>query len=221
LKSRTVIFPHIPKCAGTSLKAAFENSKLNVFFDYDHPPSVRIYYRNSCERRNREFQNLDFSAFDLVYGHFPMKRYSRDTYCKVCLLRHPLDRAISHYNYFKYNVPWENTIAFAKEPSLKEIKEDRLSFFDFLAKDKLNHFYALYLERELYGYDLVGFVDEMETFLPLLCDLLGIRLNNLPFERRTRSKDTVPQDELERARDFLCEDTAFYDAMKQIYSKQS
>lgn len=38
----TIIFPHIPKSAGTSLKTQLEQSHLKLFLDYDHPRAHAI-----------------------------------------------------------------------------------------------------------------------------------------------------------------------------------
>jgi hypothetical protein len=36
---KTIIVPHIPKCAGSTLKQQLvEDRNLNIFLDYDHPP---------------------------------------------------------------------------------------------------------------------------------------------------------------------------------------
>ncbi|MEM9776078.1 MAG: hypothetical protein AAF902_15985, partial [Chloroflexota bacterium] len=54
-EKKCIIFPHIPKCGGTSLKKQFDKSNLKVFYDYEFPPNNRLkYFQKLCDRRNWE-----------------------------------------------------------------------------------------------------------------------------------------------------------------------
>lgn len=118
----TIIFPHIPKCAGSSLLQQFDAAGIKLFLDYDKPPSqTNKFLQTECERRNRECQLLDFGGFDLVFGHFPLGRYTRSGYRYVTLLRDPLERAISHFNYWK-NLPASNLLAVSRNPVITGIQ---------------------------------------------------------------------------------------------------
>lgn len=93
----TYIFPHVPKTGGSNIKKLLCESSLKVFLDYEFPPRIEPYHAKNCLRRNREFSLIDFSPFDIVFGHFPIERYRSGRYEYIALLRHPVDRAISQF----------------------------------------------------------------------------------------------------------------------------
>lgn len=76
----TYIFPHAPKTGGSTINKLLQKSGLNVFLDYEFPPRIEPFHAKNCERRNTEYSLLDFSPFDIVFGHFPMARYRSENY---------------------------------------------------------------------------------------------------------------------------------------------
>lgn len=98
-KNNTVIFPHIPKCGGTTIKSQLKNQASNVFLDYDRPPVHAGYGKKMCDRRNHEASFIDFSGCDLIFGHFPIERYTSEKNQYVALCRDSYDRCLSHVNF--------------------------------------------------------------------------------------------------------------------------
>lgn len=96
-----VIFLHIPKCAGTSfLDFLRESIPSGAVFDVnmglDYP------------RRLLELESLraeDRAELRLVCGHLPwgVHRLLPQASIYVTLLRHPVDRLVSHYSFVKEN----------------------------------------------------------------------------------------------------------------------
>ena len=201
----TLFFPHLPKCGGTSIEKFIQSSGINAFYDYDHPPSHRKFFRDLSERRNKEFSQLNFNVFDIVYGHYPTKRYNHKSNV-VLLLRHPVDRAISHFNYWKYVMPKSNLIGLAKEPLVQLIKDGDCDFVTFLKNAKIDTFFLRYLdELDLRDVREVFFTDQMHKLFDYLSDYFDLKLphHNLRERENTIKKESVPENDLKFAYNFL------------------
>ena len=102
MNQRKIIFFHLPKTAGTSVKLALTSS-----FGED---KVDLIY-------GREFFNQKLEAFlqagkSLGIGHMPwLKEYNAllSGYTKITFLRHPVYRTISHYLHVKYSSDPDHT----------------------------------------------------------------------------------------------------------------
>jgi hypothetical protein len=172
-----VIFPHIPKSGGTSLRTQFERSSLVTYYDYEFPPHHSTFFSKECERRNNESSLLDFSRFDLVFGHFPVRRYLGSQYKLAIILRHPLDLAVSQFFYWKNMVPKENRSILVRNPTVELVRSGELGFLEFLKVQSLNTFYQRYLNGvNPVDFSVVGFTDKYEQFTRDLSSLLGVRL---------------------------------------------
>lgn len=213
----TIVFPHIPKCAGTSLRQQFEASPLSVFLDYDHPPHHSKYYREACARRNREFEPLDFRRHDLIYGHFPIERYCGDQYRYVALLRHPVERAISHFFYWKNSLPLTNLTALHRDPIIREIKTGDVGLLEFAERQKLSMYYRNYLgAMSPSDFVLVGFTDRLEPFCRELSRLLNHRID-ASIVTRAGTKEPVTGEELRALADMLSEELRWFERFYEYW----
>jgi hypothetical protein len=93
----TVIFQHIPKAAGTTL-----NAILTRYYSPDETYSLV----GSAGFREAEFAQLpieDRARFRLIKGHlyFGIHRYLPSPFTYITILRHPVDRVLSHFHYVK------------------------------------------------------------------------------------------------------------------------
>ena len=183
--NNTIIFPHIPKCAGTSLLRQFEVADINLFLDYDKPPHCTSkFFQADCERRNRECQFLDFGGFDLVFGHFPLDRYKHLTYRYVTILRDPLERAISYFNYWK-NMPASNLLAIYRDPIITGIQSGEVDFLSFIKQQRISDFSVGYLcGKRPDEFLLVGFLDDYLKFTTRLSELLGFDIKTEVWMRQ-------------------------------------
>lgn len=214
---KCTIFPHVPKCGGTSLKSQFEQSGLDVFFDYEYPPEGGKYFRGECERRNRESSLLDFGVFDLVFGHFPVTRYFRDNYRYVTLLRNPLDRAVSHFFYWKNVLPETNLVAINRAPIIRGIKDGTVSFTEFLMNQKIDKYLSAYLgEMGPEKFQLVGFTDQYDSFLHKLSGLIGVRLDP-QVHLRPGVREPLESGELSKAQSLLGEEFRIYESFRNYW----
>ena len=211
-------FPHAAKVGGTSIrKSLIDNYK--TFFDYDHPPgSVRKYYIDQCNRRNHDFQDLNFSKFDVIFGHFPIDRYN-DNYPKIALLREPIERMVSFYNYWKYLLPETNTIALAKNPIITDVKSGRMDIVELAVKLRICNFYENYFRRlPPEDFAIRGFNDDLELFYANLKQKFNININADYHERKNPQKDILKQSDRERLILEFSDDINWYKQMK-AYSR--
>lgn len=216
----TFIFPHIPKSGGTSLKVQLEQAGLKVFFDYDAPPGPTAAQKSFEQRRNREYSLLDFSPFDLVFGHFPIVRYSRPDYRYIALVRDPLERAASHYFYQiqrsregNRNLRGKN-LAFAGN-----LASGTTTFPEFCEHLKLDRIYGRYLDYRRRGeFALIGDTSRYSEFVQGLNELLGTRLNADVWERKGTDMNLlrIPSHELNEARELMQRETMWYRALTGV-----
>lgn len=192
MPKQPIIFPHIPKCGGTSILRGLQQSNKVCFFDYDHPPSHMKYFSDLCLQRNDEFHRLDFSPFEIIYGHFPIDRYKSSPEQIVIVLRHPVERAVSQYFYFRDLLPVTNTLAIARVPEILDVKAGTLDLPNFVRKVKIDSFYRSYVGlRDTRTFRLVGFTDRMKRFSDDLKEAAGIDLGELGNDRSNEEKPPV------------------------------
>ena len=193
---------HIPKTAGTALRAAFEhqsNGTLRVFSHWDES----------------EFGAVDPASYDFYSGHFGYHTASRLGGDIVTVLRHPVDRYMSVYYFWRqlYNTgierslntelaarfPLEEFVQIRDQPWLIEEFENRATFqlaygsslvhrrrmrLDGLTNDAIFNM-AL---RNLDGFKAVGIQENMTRFAAAIKAAYGIVLDiqqvNVTEERR-------------------------------------
>ncbi|WP_231372849.1 hypothetical protein [Thioalkalivibrio sp. ALE9] len=99
------LFVHIPKTAGTSLRHRLEanlGSRLACDYGPDHPlthPELKA----SAGRAQGELRDaLERAGVSVLYGHtrYPLWNEAFSTGEVMSILRHPVDRCISHYQHF-------------------------------------------------------------------------------------------------------------------------
>jgi len=238
----TIIFPHVPKVGGTSILKQLRESGLKVFVDYDAPPTVHPWHQRQCERRNAEARLLDFSAFDVVFGHFPVERYDGDRgYTYVALTRDPFKRVVSDLNFmfrFEGRNPEQpattddagNTLTASvghrrqlegmtgNSPAvLERIRSGDLPIDKHLNGSGRARYYKLYLNhwpRERFG--LVGDMSDYPGFLDRLGKLLRVQLSADVVERKGEQRLTIDPEQEERIRYLLRDDYAWYNQFHEI-----
>lgn len=208
-------FPRIPKCAGASIRKQLLEAGIKLFLDHDHPPHRMPFFAAGCQRRNRECELLDFNAVDMVFGHFPARRYRRPRYRLVLLLREPLQRALSQYSYWKNILPATNLLALHRNPVIRGIKAGTLGFAEFA---KTIHTYRLYLDgMKPEDFHLVGFLDRYPQSLAHCSELLGVSLAPVVRERES-PPECFPDRELAQAAEALHQETAIYESFRNRWA---
>jgi hypothetical protein len=127
LHSETILFMHIPKTAGTAFREAMTGNYKHsqVAYLYPHPPGFLVSNLGLLPLEQR-------ARFRLVMGHFQygIHEFLPQEYTYVTIVRDPVERVISHYNYLRQTQP-EITSDGAVTLSLPEMLErHRTANFD-------------------------------------------------------------------------------------------
>lgn len=212
-----IVFPHIPKCGGSTVRHFLEQSGKRVFFDYDHPPSRVQWYRGGSEQRDRDFSLLDFSPFDVVYGHFPLKRYMTGDRV-VLLLRHPVERLISNYYYWKDILPVTNRPAIARSPEIMAVKSGEMDIVEFAKRLKLGTVLEMYTDYvDTRNFMFVGFTDRLDDLLAKLADALGCDAASPQPQRVNGAKGEVSDEAIARLTGIARADIDWYEEQRRIW----
>ena len=199
-----IVFTHIPKTAGTSIRDSIIKKKgeAAIFFDYSRPFSDSEIKRNiKCiahsftSRRNREQK--------IIFGHFMTGKYCNFTtagfvrrpgYSYVTFLRDPLQRAVSHFHYWKRIVGTDNRV-------WVKFTNENWDLERFLT----SNYFANFQSKFLYGcnldtFDFVGVTEQYDRSLELLGSYVpgfeGLNLVNANVNplRKSESAYDVPGD---------------------------
>lgn len=155
----------MPKTAGTSFKKFLaEHYKDNLHTDNQDQPlqySNNQRYKNVIESFEKNF-SLSLSEKFCIHGHFmPLKyiplllKYNDIHF--VTWLRHPINRLMSHYNYWMKNK--ENA---ASNRLWERVVKENWSFEKFSLSDELSNIY----EKYLFGFPLklMSFIGKTENY---------------------------------------------------------
>jgi hypothetical protein len=163
---REIVFVHIPKTGGTSIRNSLELALKNhlILRDYgDHPttsPELRtLQAANGIVQRFRE--RVGTRGNLLLSGHFPAFRYWNDFNAEsfITILRNPIDRVLSSYASWKRQGLWDGT------------------FEEFLALPSMDRRMCEYLSRiDLAAFGFIGFLEEFEASLVGLSEFVGARV---------------------------------------------
>lgn len=180
----TIVILHIPKAAGTSLKQAISErvGADNVVSDYRRPlAKVDLHRKLDCVISSF-YAGPTHSA--VVFGHFVVGKYARFTglnFIKrkglgyVIFLRDPMQRAVSHYHFWKRTYLGGHRIwdKFARE---------NWSLEQFLLSRQHTNFQSKFIWRfPLSQFDFIGLAEHYDDSLEMLGQAFPI-LKDLPIK---------------------------------------
>lgn len=210
-----VISIHVTKCAGSSLRLALEQAyaPATVFLMHGDNPANPISRTNidpegSAERTRQLYEGLDKNV-QAIHGHLDVKRFrfiSRSVR-RITILRHPIERTISHYYFFRQDHP-------SGHPIRDYLLRNDLSLLEFARLPVIRNFYrqVFFGGVDRSELDFVSSIEALPQRLSTLCELLDREIS-LPRANvgSLRAISPVISDEvLEGLANLLTEDIEFY-----------
>nr|CCF78649.1 hypothetical protein RGS1_70355 [Rubrivivax gelatinosus S1] len=138
-----VLFPHLPKCAGTSIRTALETDP-RFRADYHHHPTWQCEADRQAgrEAQARSIARLREEPSWIVFGHFaPRAYYGLEFDYQILVLREPLARVVSHYYYVRDVLP-DNEVTVRRHPEVRAVKDGRMPIEEFVELEHVRHFYG-------------------------------------------------------------------------------
>jgi hypothetical protein len=211
-----LISVHVPKCAGYAFRIALQAAygTDSVHLDYGDrvadPASPMQLDPDGFLEGVRAGGYAELSGKCVVHGHFHIRKYRYLTQParRITVLRHPVDRTVSNYNFWQTFKRHGHTLQ-------NYMLDRRLSLIQFARLPYMRYFYErVYfagIERSLFDY--VGSVESLDRDLPALSELLGRPLA-LPRAnvgaQRSESTATEQAEAREELLEILRDDIAFY-----------
>ena len=189
LKPRKICFDHLPKCGGTSFKEYLRGNypERKIFTINGLDPITSIAHFQSLSQIERY-------SYDLIQGHLANQLfgYINPTCLKVTIIRDPIERIISYYNFARSN---EQHYLFTK---IKELDLDLVDFVKSGLTSEVQNWYTCHfsglsmvevntnpeasVQKALAGlkqYDIVGLLDDLPLFLNKLRERARLNPNTV------------------------------------------
>lgn len=214
---KEVLFLHMPKCAGSSMKRVFQEFyRENFKTDYNN------FFRIPQKSRFKEIA-LELSKNPhipqkntMIYGHyFPIKYINKCQYQNntkqilITFLRDPLERLASHYAYWS-----KGDFSSSHNYIRQKMKKEEWDFERFARSKEMRNFYAQFLfQVPINRFDFIGIHENIKNDWPRLCNFLGVQSTELTHENISNSTDiinNISQKTKEKIRSFHSEDYFIY-----------
>jgi hypothetical protein len=206
-----LISVHMPKCAGTSFRAALEEmyGKDAIHFDYDDrvaDPAAPVNI-DPVGFRERAIASGYPELHDkrVVHGHLHVGKYDGlpDSAKRITFLRDPVRRTISHYFFWRHYRRHGHTIH-------DYMLDHDLDLVEFATLPSIAGFYRDVFFRGVEGnrFDLIGSVENLDRDVERLEELLG---REVPVGRTNPN----PDPEYQRLVQDILDDRATMHALEQ------
>lgn len=165
---------HVPKCGGLTLKSYLTDfyGPSQVLLDYVGTPRTSLqgeFY--SIERY------IDPENAKCIHGHFNLRKYDdyNVKFVTTCL-RDPILRLISHYWYW---IEHDNSLTGGM---IERLRSGEMSIVDLARHPRVSGLYtqSTFLNVDMAAFDLIGDVDDFDTYADRLGNMLGAHFTKRP-----------------------------------------
>jgi hypothetical protein len=207
---RKMIFVHVPKTGGTTMKHILKNIYGQGFrSDKTEYSNMRQVLRGDKKKPSPYNYKKGFDKFSCVIGHFPLSKYEwlKNDRLFVTWLRDPIERMISMFTK-------------RKEMGFMRGMPDFMDIDIFEYSRRMPRSYEIYLDRPLDMLDFIGFTETYNKSLKEMESMLGKKAGR--FKRQnvtTWDKLIYSDDEKEQLREILKSDYNIYNKAREICGK--
>ena len=241
---QTHFFLHIPKVAGTTLIQILRQSyrkENHYFYDTRKPDACIEQLVHLSERKKNRIK--------VVSGHFSFgfhEYFGNDNFKYFTIMRNPVERVISHYNYAKYKRDhYLNETLKANPISLPEYVQSGIcnevnngmakQLAGLYVNDNFGYFKKnkeVFNDEDLFRmaqnnikkhFTFVGIMEEFDKTLILLKESLKISDLNIKYTSRNQAKTKhkkISNEELEIIKEFNKVDIKLYEEYKDIFHQK-
>ena len=219
-KKKVQLFLHMPKCAGSSVKVLLQEllgPKLELDYDsyFSLPKEKRSDVLLKCLKKPSFVSNDK-----IIYGHFFPIKYIGDSVLSnlklVTILRDPISRLISHYNFWNSN-------DFSDHYLWRKMISEKWTLEEFIMSNEMKNFYSQYLSLcpiQLFSY--IGIFENLEESVQKCFLSLGIGKNHTITLPHINSSNKLNYSEisdkfLNEAKSFHAEDYIIYNYARQKF----
>jgi hypothetical protein len=170
------IYNHILKTAGTTIRYGLltpvykERCLYDSMFKLKRKENKKIKTEHPLIIENQLYPPVNYEKYDVIFGHFKYDKYEHLNRPMFSFVRHPVDRMISNYYYFK--------------GSYKKMGQN-LSLIEFSEMWK-NHMTDVL--GDISKYEFIGVVENFDKSLKRMCKILGILAPKRVISRRVNKR---------------------------------
>ncbi|MBN8474943.1 hypothetical protein [Sulfuritalea sp.] len=184
-----VVFPHVPKCAGSSIQKQLE-ARGDVYLDYFNHPTWNNEADTAAGQIEQEKIRRRLVAVPawIVFGHFAACAYDDLLYDrKVILLRDPLERAVSQFHFVQQLLP-DNEVTRRRHKEVAAIKDGRMAIEEFAQLPHIRFFYSDYYLKNLAVDErlMILSVENLEVSFEAISTHCGLRLDRSIWVNESR-----------------------------------
>jgi hypothetical protein len=200
MRINNLVFVHVPKTAGLTT--------TKVLSEIYGPDKVW------SEQRQKELGPFDKNKYNVVKGHFRYDRFPDLDWPIITIVRHPVERIISHYNYAIHNNRPRIFTSRGFKPGVR--------LLEFAGADINRNAYTKQLGTDLDKFKLVLITEFFDESMEALFNWMGYNKKiKYGVVNKTNKKKPVSEKERRVIKEFNKEDMELYREAKDRFKELS
>lgn len=233
-KNIQFIFYHIEKCGGTSTRSMFNDFFLNIgipqnqifYPDCTCPCALQFYPENLYNGTIQKLNSIDYENIKVILchfriGHFPELDGNINSF-KFTMIREPVLKLISHYNFFTFQHTKIEMIDLTDEEfsSYMDIYSNPISnILQLLNSTKTDLDYTK-VDNFLNSFHFIGILETFDKDIEILNNMLNQRFNSknklqMSFQNKNDHRPKLLEQLIKRVKPYCLIDNKLYEIVKK------